>query len=391
MAAGTGKNGGTAGATVSALTSIVYEPRVVIADDSAIMRVMISDLLEEAGCKIVAFATNGIEAVNACKLHKPDVLTLDLLMPGLDGLGVLDQLSEMSLPTKVVVVSSFSTSLVERAVDVLSRGATEVVRKPAAGVSFGDFTREITDKVLIAGTAVKTPNPPAPRFNPDTSTKSVYTPLRDAESTAPILDLADTGDDRAPRVRAAISSKVLVLATSTGGPRALGVLVPQLPAPLGKGGVVIQHMPAGFTQSLARRLDATSRLHVREAEQGDSMTGDQLLVAKAGQHLRFTRRGRADLSSEAAIGGIRPRADLTIEDLVKIHGANVVLVVLTGMGRDALEGAQAVKAAGGTVIAQTEADCTVYGMPRHVIEADLADAIVTLDDMPDVIYDALMS
>ncbi|MBC7644443.1 MAG: response regulator [Thermoleophilia bacterium] len=359
---------------------LVIEPRVIVADDSAVMRQMISDLLVEAGCKVVAFATNGIEALAACQLHKPDVLTLDLLMPGLDGLGVLDGLARMNLPTKVVVVSSFSTSLVERAVDVLSRGATEVVRKPAAGVSFGEFTRDVTDKVMIAGSAQQ--NLTWLASTPATASAGTSTnQVRSARIGDPALP--------PPATRSVISTKVLIIATSTGGPRALGDLAPLLPVPLGAGSVIVQHMPAGFTKSLARRLNGLTRLDVREAESGDELDSAAMLVARAGEHLRFSRKGIAQLSADAAIGGVRPRADLTITDLTAIHGRRIVLAVMTGMGRDGLEGARAVKSAGGIVIAQSERDCTVYGMPRHVIEAGLADHVATLSELPDVIYEAM--
>jgi two-component system chemotaxis response regulator CheB len=173
-----------------------------------------------------------------------------------------------------------------------------------------------------------------------------------------------------------------VIATSTGGPRALAELVPKLPSPLGRGTVIVQHMPAGFTASLAERLDRMSPLAVREAKGTELVEARVALLAPGGSHLRLDAGGRARLSSEAAIGGLRPRADLTIADAARIWGENLVLVVMTGMGRDGLAGAEEVKRRGGRVLAEAESSCTVYGMPRAVVDAGLADEVLALGDLP---------
>jgi two-component system chemotaxis response regulator CheB len=182
---------------------------------------------------------------------------------------------------------------------------------------------------------------------------------------------------------------VLVIASSTGGPKALGDLVPLLGARIGGGGVVVQHMPPGFTAALARRLDNTAQLEVREAVTGDVLAAERLLVAPAGWHLRLGADRSFELSDAEPVLGIRPRADFTITDLAAAYGPRTVLVVLTGMGNDGLEGARAVRAAGGIVLAQDEADCVVYGMPRHVVENDLADATGTIAELAVLIERAL--
>ena len=176
--------------------------------------------------------------------------------------------------------------------------------------------------------------------------------------------------------------KVVVIASSTGGPKALGELIPRLPAPLGTGSLIIQHMPAGFTASLATRLDSASKLQVIEAAGGEALDPKKLYLAPGGAHLRMAADGRVRLSDDAPMGGLRPRADLTIADAAKLFGPAMVLVVLTGMGKDGLEGARAVKAAGGRVLAEAESTCVVYGMPRAVAEAGLADEILPLHELP---------
>jgi two-component system chemotaxis response regulator CheB len=179
----------------------------------------------------------------------------------------------------------------------------------------------------------------------------------------------------------ATSEKVVLIATSTGGPRALAELIPALPCPLGAGGMIVQHMPAGFTASLARRLNRGSRLTVVEATGGEALRPDTLILAAGGSHLRLSDDGLARLTDEAAVGGLRPRADLTIVDAARIFGERLLLVVMTGMGKDGLEGAREVRARGGRILAEAESSCTVYGMPRAVIEAQLADEVVALDEL----------
>ena len=173
-----------------------------------------------------------------------------------------------------------------------------------------------------------------------------------------------------------------MIASSTGGPRALAELLPKLPSPLGAGTVIVQHMPAGFTGSLAERLDRSSTLSVREAQSGDGLDARTALVAPGGRHLRLLPGGGASLSDEPAVGGLRPRADLTIADAARVYGRNLLLVVLTGMGKDGLEGAREVRRHGGRILAEAESSCTVYGMPRAIVEAGLADGVYDLAALP---------
>jgi two-component system, chemotaxis family, protein-glutamate methylesterase/glutaminase len=179
--------------------------------------------------------------------------------------------------------------------------------------------------------------------------------------------------------------RVVLIAASTGGPRALGRLVPALPAPLGAGTVIVQHLPSGFTAPLAQRLDRAARLRVREAAGGDLLHPRVALLAPGGSHLRLTADGTAELSDAPEVGGLRPRADLTIADAARAFGERIVLVVLTGMGDDGLAGAHEVRRRGGRVLVEAESSCTVYGMPRAVEEARLADVALPLGELPEAI------
>lgn len=174
-----------------------------------------------------------------------------------------------------------------------------------------------------------------------------------------------------------------MIACSTGGPKALAELIPALPAPLGSGTLIVQHMPPGFTNSLAARLDRASNLNVREAAGGEALDPKVALLAPGGAHLRLAEPSRVvSLSDAPEIGGLRPRADLTIADAAKAFGERMLLVVLTGMGKDGLEGAKEVRRRGGRVLVEAESTCTVYGMPRAVAEADLAHEILPLHELP---------
>ena len=331
--------------------------RVVVADDSRLMRRMLSDALDRQGFDVVATAADGDEALAACREHRPDALTLDLAMPGLDGLGVLRALRDGNAePVPVVVVSAFSPARGMHAVDALAEGAFELVAKPTAAQGLNAFADELGRKVADAAQ----------------SPRAAHNHPRRAISARRFSH---------PRPVATGVEPVVVIACSTGGPRALAELVPALPSPLGAGVVIVQHMPAGFTASLAERLDAASALSVRESAGGETLRPDVALLAPGGSHLRVGEDRRTALSDAEPEGGLRPRADLTIADLARLYGPRVVLVVLTGMGRDGLEGARAVRAAGGRILAEAEESCTIYGMPRAVAEAGLADHVLPLGEL----------
>jgi two-component system chemotaxis response regulator CheB len=321
------------------------------------MRRVIADGLTERGAEVVGIASDGDEALAECAKHRPDVLSLDLAMPGLDGIGVLKQLRVRNSDVAVVVVSAFSPAHGAHAVDALAEGAVELVAKPAAGVVPDAFFAELYDKTHMAAASRRrtvaprrrpvAPPPPAPR--------------------------------RAPGHVSGM--RAMIIACSTGGPKALAALVPTLPADLGCGIVIVQHMPAGFTGSLAERLDRASPIAVREARSGDKITPGVALLAPGGHHLRISGDGTVRLTQEPEIGGLRPRADVTIRDAAALYRNRLLLTVLTGMGKDGLDGARDVKRFGGRVLVEDESTCTVYGMPRCISEAHLVDLELPLEGL----------
>jgi two-component system chemotaxis response regulator CheB len=329
-------------------------PRVLVADDSSFMRRLLSTALEDSGFDVVGVGRNGDEALALCDSLQPDVLTLDLALPGLHSVEVLRRLKAAGSTVPVVIVSASSPAFGARAVDALTEGAFELVAKPAAGESITDFVSQLAEKVWLAAGS--------------------FLPARNGNGQPKRIVGARPSRNGARRA--------VAIACSTGGPRALAELVPKLPGTLGQGAVIVQHLPAGFTGSLAERLNYASELTVREAVAGMALEPTVALLAPGGSHLRLGRDGKTRVTQDPAVGGLRPRADLTVEDLAGSYGEDLLLVVLTGMGKDGLAGAEAVKARGGRILVEAESTCTVYGTPRAVVEAGLADEVLPLHELP---------
>jgi two-component system chemotaxis response regulator CheB len=339
--------------------------RVVIADDSALMRNVLSVALSQSGIEVVGLAADGDEALARCEELSPDVLSLDLAMPGRDGVGVLRELRARRLDIPVVVVSAFSAAAGVRAVDALAEGAFDLVAKPTSREEIDGFARGLVERMLLAaseGRRRATANGSLDR-------------LKQLKGT----------DARLARSSSTGGHRVVLIACSTGGPRALARLLPALPARLGQGTLIVQHMPEGFTASLADRLDRVSQLSVSEAAADERPDPTRALMAPGGKHMHVGPGGLLSLTGEPAIGGLRPRADITIQDAAAVWGERVLLVVLTGMGRDALDGAAAVRRQGGRIIVEAPSSCVVHGMPRAVMEAGLADEEVDLSSLAEAI------
>src|SRR5436305_1822590 len=255
---------------MSAHTPAFSKPiRVVVADDSAFMRRLITDALTERGVQVVGAGRDGDEALELCALHRPDVLSLDLAMPGKNGIAVLRELRRIASPVAVVVVSAFSPVHGAHAVDALAEGAVELVPKPTGAALAAGFFGELYDKMCLAAIS-RRPHTTMPAAKASVS----------AARPAPVLR------------RAGGPKRAVVIACSTGGPKALASLVPALPPDLGDGTVIVQHMPAGFTASLATRLDNSSGLTLSEAKGGERLTPQTALAAPRAPHPHLHEGGR---------------------------------------------------------------------------------------------------
>ena len=294
------------------MTTTTAKPRVVVADDSALMRRIVTNVLTKGGIDVVGAAKDGDQALALCERQTPDAMTLDLAMPGLGGIDVLKALKRRGGPSiPVVVVSAFSPAHGAYAVDALAEGAFELVPKPTGQADVGAFEQNLLTKILVAtktrrlGGHLRSARPSRDR-NGNGSDTAVL-----ADAAAPTS--TNGHGPGARRFRSGLS-RALLIATSTGGPRALAEVIPGLPSPLGLGTLIVQHMPAGFTASLAARLDRSSPLSVREAQGGESLEPGVALIAPGGRHLRLSPAGQTALSDDEPLGGLRPRADLLIED-----------------------------------------------------------------------------
>ncbi len=346
--------------------------RVMIVDDSLFMRAAIAKTLGAGhsiggiSFEVVGQARTGKEALELLPKLLPDVMTMDFNMPGMNGAETIRQLM-LVRPTPVVMFSAHTRQGARETFDALAAGAVDFVTKPAGEVSM-DLTKiadELMRKLAVAAVAKPRAAGPPPRPSGTIAVPN----LRDSSPS-----MSNTG----MRAMGGGLPRLVVIAVSTGGPAALSEVIPALPPDLRFAVVVVQHMPAHFTESLAERLDTASRVRVREAEEGDRPMPGQVLIAPGDRHLEFDDRGAVVLSSGPLVNGCRPAADLTMVSAARVYGRRCVGVVMTGMGKDGTAGVLAIKRAEGKAIAQDAATSVIFGMPKSAIDAGAIDEIVPL-------------
>jgi two-component system chemotaxis response regulator CheB len=327
--------------------------RVLVVDDSAFARKVLRETLSVSpALEVVGVARDGLEALEKIAELHPDVVTLDLVMPNLDGLGVLRALPAEGAPRVVIVSISDSNSAL--GVEALQIGAVDLVQKPTALATdrLYELSTELVAKVIAAGSSRRRIVPPA--------------------AAAQVLPKGTGG------------TRLVVIGTSTGGPQALTRLLTALPIDLPCAVAVALHIPAGYTEALAKRLDDTCAVRVFEASEGAELAPGSVAIARGGMDLRIRSDGRTmttHLARPASDSLFCPSVDALFESAAGALGPAVLGVVLTGMGSDGLEGAWALHRAGGRTLTESEGSCVVYGMPRAVFEADLSSGEATIEDM----------
>jgi two-component system chemotaxis response regulator CheB len=332
--------------------------RVLVVDDSLFMRAAISKTLAGGPFEVVGQAKDGRDALDQAGRLQPDVITMDFNMPGMNGAETVRALMQQR-PTPVVMFSAHTRQGAKETFDALAAGAVDFVTKPAGEVSvdLSKISDELMRKLIAAASA-------RPRV------ASAVPPGRTSGSMAIPRSTLPGGLPR-----------LCCIAISTGGPAALGELIPALSADLRLAIIVVQHMPAGFTGPLAERLDAASRVAVREAQAGDRPLAGSVLIAPGDRHLEFDERGMIVLTDGPPVNGCRPAADVTMLSAVKVYGRRTLAVVMTGMGKDGTAGALAIKRAEGKTCAQDQHTSVIFGMPKAAIDAGAIDEVVPLPDL----------
>ena len=376
--------------------------RVLIADDSAFMRKVLSDLFNsQSDFQVVGTAVNGQDAIEKVKKFQPDVLTLDVMMPVMDGLNALAVIMEQC-PLPVVMVSSTTQKGTNETIRALALGAVDFVSKAGGAISKIDTIKdEILAKCRLAAKAHARKNfsaskpliykPKLPGEEPTTRRIEVKRRTGYVPPQRPTLTRTPSVEP-VRKIIPGTGKKIVAIGTSTGGPQALQAVITRLPGNLPCGVVVVQHMPAGFTKSLADRLNSISAISVKEAEHDEIIKPGQVYIAPGDYHLRIVPAGGGErkiaLSQEPRVGNLRPTVNYMFESAAQF-GRDLVSVIMTGMGSDGCEGMKKVKATGGYSIAQDEESCVVYGMPKAVVDAGLADEVRPLNKIAEAIVEAV--
>lgn len=334
---------------------------VLVVDDSAFMRRLITQIIDASPeFHVVGTARNGHDALKQIESLNPDIVTLDVEMPELDGLQTLGYIMSETPRPVVMLSAAGSNTNVDLTLRCLELGAVDFVRKPSGPIS---LDLETVGETLLSALRAAT----------HVNLKGVQLLARPRFVTS------------APRDAPSAARFAVAIAASTGGPRALAEVIPNLPVNLGAAVFVVQHMPPGFTHSLAARLDSMSHLRVSEAVEGDVVEMNHVYLAPGGEHMRVVAGPGGQhiiaLDTGPTVWGVRPAADPLFTSVVEQFGAQTIGVVLTGMGRDGSDGLGAIRAAGGVGIVQDKMTSTIYGMPQAALARAGADRVAALQDV----------
>ena len=339
--------------------------RVLVVDDSAYVRKVVSQMIERSPfLEVAGTARDGSEALEQVEALRPDVVTCDLNMPVLDGVGFVAE--QMARRPVAIVIISIAAEAGEQVLAALDAGAIDFVQKPTALATekLMDVAEELVEKVKAAALA------PLRRLPPPVPVKRRTVPSREVRGSVDIV----------------------VIGVSTGGPQALKILIPQFPSDCPVPIAMVLHMPLGYTEMYAQKLNDISALHVIEAKGGEEVVGGTVFLAPAGRHLGFASiSGRVvtQLDVRPLDTPHRPSVDVLFHSAAEVYGSRVLGVVMTGMGSDGREGAAWIKARGGVILTEAEDSCVVYGMPRSVVEAGLSDHAVSLEGLAQAIMEKL--
>lgn len=343
--------------------------KILVVDDSALMRRVLCDIINnDDRFQVEDKAVNGEEALKLLMAKSYDAVILDVNMPKMNGLELLQELQKKKISARVMMVSTATKEGAKTTLDALELGALDFVHKPTNAIDCrtNDFKRKLLD--ILAAVVDSTPPVVGKSFE-----------IEEIKTSKKMVEIVKKNTTKIT------GNKIVALASSTGGPKALQSVVPKLPGNLKAPVVMVQHMPPGFTASLAERLDSLSEISVKEAAEGDVLEAGHVYLAMGGKHLNIvTSGGKAAIhySDEPNREGVKPCANYMYESLANSRYDEVVCVVMTGMGADGTKGIQNLKASKNIhVIAQEESTCAVYGMPKSVVKAGLSDQVVPLEQI----------
>ena len=345
--------------------------KILLVDDSALMRRVLCDIIDsDERFRVVARATNGLEAFDLLSRNQYDAVVLDVNMPKMNGLQLLEELRKYKIPARIMMASTDTMEGAKTTLDALELGALDFVHKPDSAVDcrVDSFREELLRTLdIVANSRI-----------PEFESREKIREMR--QTTTKMVDIAKKFSAKIP------GTKIVAIASSTGGPKALQTVIPSLPAELDAPVLLVQHMPKGFTASLAERLNELSAVRVKEAQEGDVLECGTVYVAMGGMHLnvRTAPGGKYTIhySDEPTREGVKPCANYMYESLADSRFDKIVCVVMTGMGADGTEGIRNLETKKRAhVISQDQATCTVYGMPKAVAAAGLSNQVVPLEQI----------
>ncbi|WP_432665034.1 chemotaxis response regulator protein-glutamate methylesterase [Wukongibacter baidiensis] len=349
--------------------------KVLIVDDSAFMRKILSDIVSShPDIDVINTAKNGEEAIKKIQEDKPDVVTLDVEMPIMDGLSALKKIMN-DYPVPVLMLSSLTKEGADSTIKALQYGAVDFIAKPSNifKINVDDMKKQLIDKVIIASKVKFRKNLLNKNDSLGVTRKTVQRTKRTVSSKSRM-------------------KKIVAIGTSTGGPRALQNVLPHIPKDIDAAIVIVQHMPPGFTKSLANRLDSISEISIKEAEHNDILLPGHAYIAPGSEHMEIVKEGDTyviKLNKEAPVSGHRPSVDVLMNSLARTGVRDIIGVILTGMGSDGAAGLKNLKNNSAYIIAQDEESCVVFGMPKSTIKLGVVDKVLPIDDISDEIIKAV--
>lgn len=342
--------------------------KVIAVDDSALMRKIISDMINsEPDMEVVMTARNGQDLLEKLGKCNPDVITLDVEMPKMDGIATLKELKSRKYHIPIIMLSSISKRGTRLTMECLETGAFDFISKPSGAISL-DLEKikcELIEKIHLA------------------VDKKKVDEVRVNKAINRELSISERSSNLKNNTRKKINA--VTIGASTGGPKALYKVITKLPSDIGVPIFIVQHMPVGFTKAFAERLDNNSKLKVFEAFDGQKIDSSVVYVAPGGFHMEVGKDNKISLNKEPTMWGVRPAVDKLFISASEIYGEHLLSVVLTGMGRDGAQGTIEVKKNGGITISEDESTCTIYGMPKMAYETGMVDLVLPIDEIPTTI------